>query len=178
VLLPHEAAPRPNPAGLEAAALLGVSRAREGGGSNPLLRGELAFPLGVTPAGLGVSLVLPVRSVWLRPRTVGPVEVSGLQLEATPSARLTVPLHKAGATVRLDAGAGIAWSRVATKQDVAFVGRVTTVATTDAAVARAALSVALPLGPALTVVVEPISLGFDFHGGADWTVAAGCTLHR
>jgi hypothetical protein len=180
VLLPRAAPPRPdNPAGLEAAALLGVSNAREGGdGTNPLVRGELALPLGVTPAGLGVSLVLPVRSLWLRPRTIADVEVSGLQVEVTPSARLTVPLRRAGATVRVDAGAGYAWSRVATKEDVAFVGRVTTVETSTAAVARAALSVALPLGPALTVVVEPVSFGFDFHGGADWTVAAGCTLHR
>jgi hypothetical protein len=175
-LLQQSPPPAPASRGLQVAASMGFSKAQGGGDSNPLLRVDAIVPVGRTPAGLGVAFVLPLRATYLRTQSFADFELSGVQFEVTPSARLSLPFNGGKAALRADAGVGVVHTRIAVEMEAQFLGKQTIVETDTAPMMRFALGADFDLSPKLRLSVEPLSFGYDFDGGADWTFVAGATF--
>lgn len=161
---------------LRAAALLGFARSQDGGDMSPMLRIEGVMPLSRTPAGLSFGLVAPLRVVYLRPKEADGIETSGVSFEATPGVRLALPLRGGKAALRADAGVGVVHRRVTVLTDQVFVGRIRETETATAGVFRLGLGGSLALTPTLVLDLEPLSVGYDLDGGADWSLAAGVSF--
>jgi hypothetical protein len=161
---------------LRAAALVGFARSQDGGDLSPMLRVEGVLPLSHTPSGLSVGLVVPLRAVYMSPEETEGIETSGVSFEVTPGARLALPLRGGKAAVRADAGVGVVHRRVSVLVDQAFVGRIRETASTTAGIVRLGLGGSIALSPTLVLDLEPLSVGYDLDGGADWSFAAGLSF--
>ncbi|WP_242355843.1 hypothetical protein [Anaeromyxobacter sp. SG64] len=161
---------------LRAAALFGFSRSQDGGDLSPMLRLEGVLPLSRTPAGLSVGLVAPLRAVYVRPKEADGIETSGVSFEATPGVRLALPLRGGKAAVRADAGVGVVHHRVTVLVDQVFVGRIRETQTSTTGIFRLGLGGSVALSPKLVLDLEPLSVGYDLDGGADWSFAAGVSF--
>lgn len=169
-------AERPARPGFEVAALLGGAKPQGGGDVQPLLRLDASFPVTTTQAGLDVYAVLPTRLVYLVPLNVPGGDVSGVEIEVTPSARVVLPLRAGQVSLRCDAGVGVGFAWTRTKTDLTFLGEQTRADQTTRYLLRVGLGLefALPRGTRLTL--EPLSLGYDLDGGADWSFLAGASF--
>ncbi len=161
---------------LRAAALLGFARSQDGGDLSPMLRVEGVVPLSRTPSGLSVGLVVPLRAVYMSPEETEGIETSGVSFEVAPGARLALPLRGGKTTLRADAGVGVVHRRVSVLVDQVFVGRIRQTDSATAGILRLGLSGSIALSPALVLDLEPLSVGYDLDGGADWSFAAGLSF--
>lgn len=166
-LLPRGA---PAPDGFRLGAILGVSFAG-GRDGDPVLRVDGVLPLATTPNGVAVGAVLPVRLVYQR--TVH--DVNGMSLEASPSVRLGFPVSDRIA-VRADTGLGLvhgwAWQTV----DVAFVGKRSETHESTDGIFRFTLALDFVVANDARIVLEPMSVGYGFKGGAEWSILTGATF--
>jgi hypothetical protein len=167
---------RPAAPAFSAAAALGIEKSQDGGGWNPAILVEGAMPLRTTPAGVALSLVLPVRTVYLRTEDVATTKTSGLSVEVTPTLRAAFALRPGRLSLRVDGGAGVVqrWSSVET--DVQFLGRHTTTHSDTAALLRVGAALELTLRNGVVLTAEPLSLGYDLDGGAVWSIAFGAAF--
>lgn len=161
---------------LRAAALVGFARSQNGGDLAPMLRVEGVLPLSRTPSGLFVGLVVPLRTIYVAPQETEGIEKSGVSFEVSPGARLALPLRGGKATVRADAGVGVVHRRVSVLVDQAFVGRVRETVSKTPGIVRLGLGGSIALSPTLVLDLEPLSVGYDLDGGADWSFAAGLSF--
>ncbi len=76
-------------------------------------------------------------------------------------------------SLRADVGIGVVARWISTEVDVTFVGRQTTTDQSFTGVARAGIALDWALRPGVVLAIEPLSLGFDLDGNADWNFAAG-----
>jgi len=161
---------------LRAAALLGFARSQDGGDLQPMLRLEGVLPLTRTPSGLSVGLVVPLRAVYARPEETLGVETSGASFELSPAARLGLALRGGKAALRADAGVGVVHRRVSVLTDQVFVGRIRETHSSTAGILRLGLGGSVALSPTVVLDLEPVSVGYDLDGGADWSFAAGASF--
>jgi hypothetical protein len=162
------------PSGWRASTAIGTA-IPAGGDGQLLLLGEAARPVAVTPGGLPVDLVLPLRFVYGLPSTVAGVKTVAWSFELAPAARLSFRLAPAF-TLRTDLGAGVAlgWTRVT--MDAPFVGKQSTTKQATTGVVRVRAAVEWAFSPRTTFFVEPLDLGYDLEGGSDWSLLFGATF--
>jgi hypothetical protein len=160
--------------------LVGASVGRDnplgnGGDGATVLAAEVSTPWRTTAGGVTLGWALELRS-FLPSKTVSSGLGSGATgLEATPTLRASVPLGRSTVALRTQLGVGAVarwtWAQV----DTRFVGRRTVTGSEATGLVRAGLALDWRVRPSLTVAIEPLSLGFDLRGNADWIFAAGAT---
>ena len=140
------------------------------------MRLDAAFPVTTTESGLGVLAVVPVRLIYLVPVKIPGGDVSGAEVEVTPSARVALPLRGGKLTLRGDAGVGVGLAWMRTKTDAMFVGQQTQSERTTRYLVRFGLGLDFVLPRGTWLSFEPLSLGYDLDGGADWSFLAGASF--
>lgn len=150
------------------------ARLGNGGDGAAVLAVGVATPWRTTAAGVALGWALELRS-FLPSKTDAGLAYGSTGLELGPALRASVPLGRSGAALRTQLGAGAVTRWTWAETDTRFVGRQTGTGTETTGVVRAGLALDWAVRPRLTVVVEPLSLGFDLRGNADWILSAGAT---
>jgi hypothetical protein len=152
-----------------------ASQLGNGGDPAAVLAVEASRPWRTTRSGLALTLALPFRTFLPSKAEHGGLESGATGIELTPTLRASMPLGRSRASLRTEAGLGVVsrwtWAQV----DVQYLGRKTETGRTTTAVVRTGLALDWAVRPRLTVAIEPLSLGFDLEGNADWIFAAGAT---
>jgi hypothetical protein len=150
------------------------ARLGNGGDGAFVLEADVATPWRTTAAGLALGWALEVRG-FMPSHTERAGLASGYSgIEVTPTLRSSFPLGRSLA-LRTQAGLGVVARWTWAEVDTQFVGRETVSGAQTTLVVRTGLALDWTLRPNLSVAVEPLSLGFDLRGNADWIVAAGAT---
>lgn len=144
-----------------------------GGEGGPMLQIEAATPWRTTSSGVALAWALPLRTMLYGTTQRAGLEFGGTVLELTPTARASFPLGLSRVSFRTEAGIGLVsrwtWAQV----DTQFLGRRTETAQTTSAVVRMGLGIDWAVNPRVSIALEPLSLGFDFDGNADWIFGGG-----
>jgi len=150
-------------------------RLGNGGDGALVLEADVASPWRTTvAAGLALSGALEVRG-FMPSKTERAGLASGYTgFEVTPTLRGAFPLGR-GVALRTQLGLGIVGRWTWAEVDTQFVGRQTVTGGQTTLVVRTGLALDWTVRPRLSVAIEPLSLGLDFRGNADWIVAAGAT---
>lgn len=157
-----------------AGARAGIASPRgNGGDSGFALVLEGATPWKTTASGLDLAWVVPLRTIVLSSERAG-LKSGGVAFELSPALRTSVALSRT-ISFRTDVGAGVVSRLGWTQVDVTFVGRKTETSNKTTGLARIGAGFDWAVKPNLAIAIEPLSLGYDFDGNADWIFAAGAT---
>jgi hypothetical protein len=152
-----------------------ASKLGNGGDASAVIGVEASTPWRTTRSGLALTLAMPFRTFLPSKAEHGGLESGATGIELTPTLRASMPLGRSRASLRSEAGLGVVsrwtWEQV----DVRYLGRQTQTGHTTTAIVRTGLAIDWALRPQLTVAFEPLSLGFDLEGNADWIFALGAT---
>ncbi len=166
-------APTPN-TGFRVAGLVGLASPQGNGGDGSLMvQAEASQALRTTGAGVTLSWALPFRGVVLSGAKAAGLEAGGYALEATPTARASMPLGRSKLSLRADAGLGVVARWTWTQVDVTYIGRVTETSQDTTGILRLGVALEYALRPDVALVCEPLTFGWDFDGNADWIFAGG-----
>ena len=94
-------------------------------------------------------------------------------LEVTPTVRASIPVGRSSFAFRTQLGIGAVARATWAQVDTRFVGRQTVTGSEGTALVRAGLALDWAVRPRLSIAIEPLSLGFDLRGNADWIFGAG-----
>lgn len=147
-----------------------------GGDASLMLQGEVSVPWRSLPSGLAVGFAVPVRTILLSSEKIAGLESGGLALEVAPCARISFPLRGTKLSARADVGIGAVARWTWTQVDVTYLGRTTTTDRSTTGVVRFGLALDYRLLPNVSIAFEPISMGYDLDGNADWIFAAGASF--
>jgi hypothetical protein len=147
-----------------------------GGDGAAVLEVEVSAPWRTTAAGVSLGWALELRSFLPSKADRNGVRSGATGLEVTPALRASVPLGASrAAALRTQLGVGAVARWTWNEVDQRFVGRKTVTGSEATALLRAGVAIDWAVRPNLSLAIEPVSLGFDLRGNADWIFAAGAT---
>lgn len=151
------------------------TRLGNGGDGAAVFEVDVVTPWRTTASGVALAWALELRSFLPSKTDAEGLGFGSTGLELTPTLRASVPIGASRVALRTQLGLG-AVTRWTWKQvDTRFVGRETVTGSETTGLVRAGLALDWTVRPRLTVALEPLSLGFDLRGNADWILAAGAT---
>ena len=140
-----------------------------------MLEADVALPWRTTASGVALAWALELRTFLPSKTDAGGLSYGATGLELTPTLRASVPLGRSRAALRTQLGVGAVARWTWAKVDTRFVGRQTVAGKEGTALLRAGVALDWAVRPRLSLALEPVSIGFDLRGNADWIFAAGAT---
>ncbi len=167
---------RPAALQLSTAGKLGYGSALGNDGNGSLvLEAEVSAPWRTTAGGVALGWAVELRSFLPSKSDRYGLESGATGVEITPALRASVPLGASRVALRTQLGLGAVarwtWAQV----DQRFVGRKTVTGSEATGLLRAGVALDWAVRPRISLAIEPLSLGFDLRGNANWIFAAGAT---